>query len=61
VEPIINERLKSDNWGFIWYHDFLAFYDVNAKRKTIDVADLEALHRMPAKKRQTGIEEYLQS
>ena len=57
-EPLIKEKLKTDNWGFIRYNDFLSFYEKNKNKKKINVKDLEKLNKHPNPPRQTDMSDF---
>lgn len=60
-EPMLNERVKRDNWNFIRYSDLEGFYIENKTSDTIKPGQIEALARMPVPKgkvRQSHFDEY---
>ncbi len=57
-EPLIKDKLKSDNWGFIRYHDFRSFYELNKRKKKINVKALERLNKHPNPPRQTDMSDF---
>ncbi len=57
-EPLIKEKLKTDNWSFIRYNDFLSYYEKNKNKKKISVKELEKLNKHPNPPRQTDMSDF---
>jgi len=59
-EPMINERISSDNWNFIRYDALRDFY-ISNKNGKVKLMKLEALAQMPNIKqhRQSNVDEYV--
>lgn len=60
-EPMFKDRVKSDNWNFIWYDEIKNFYLENKRKKSIEPTQIEKLARMPEDKpprRQAKFDEF---
>jgi hypothetical protein len=58
-EPVIDERIRKDNWNFIWYDDFENFYVKKQKEQRFDASEIEKLNKMPQYTRIDTLEKYM--
>jgi 16S rRNA G966 N2-methylase RsmD len=60
-EPILSEKIKQYNWGFIFYDELIAFYQEHKNRKEIKQSDFDKLGRIPTlrKQEQPTIERFI--
>jgi len=52
AEPILKENIEHFKWNFIFYDAFLAFYEKNSHRKTIEASEIDKLANLSSRLRQ---------
>ena len=51
AEPILKENIEQYGWNFIFYDTFLAFYDKNRQKKSVEASEIDKLANLSTRVR----------
>jgi hypothetical protein len=52
AEPILKENIEQYKWNFIFYNEFISFYEKSGQKKTIEVSEIDKLANLTTRIRQ---------